>query len=157
MTGEKKSQRQIRYLGVKDIETIYSVLFERFEEIGEPIPHFSQVNKGEIENLVVIPQTKYGGSEQYPTIEAKAAILFYKVNKGHIFPNGNKRISLACLFVFLGINGYQLDITQDEATAKALGVAKSNPQDFQEVKADIEAWIKERLIEYKDFTKGTTD
>ncbi|OGI77138.1 hypothetical protein A3B85_01690 [Candidatus Nomurabacteria bacterium RIFCSPHIGHO2_02_FULL_37_13] len=94
---EKEQSKQTRYLSKEDIASIYLVLFDRFKEIGEPIPPFDQVNKKEIGNLVVIPQTKHFGQEQYPTIESKSAILFYKINKGHIFPNGNKRISLACL------------------------------------------------------------
>lgn len=145
MIEEKKSHQQIKHLSVEDITTIYSVLFERFKEIGEPIPPFEQVNRDEIKNLVVIPQTKHFNEEQYPTLEAKAAILFYKINKGHIFPNGNKRISLACLFVFLASNGYELAITEDEATEKALEVAQSNPQDFHTVKEQLEKWIRKYL------------
>jgi death-on-curing protein len=146
MTKEKKSL-PIRHLFKEDIATIYNVLFERFKEIGEPIPLFEHVNKNEIENLVVIPQTKHFGEEQYPTIESKAAILFYKINKGHIFPNGNKRISLACLFIFLESNGMKLDIAQDEATNKALEIAKSDPKDFHQIKKELESWIKKNLRE----------
>jgi death-on-curing protein len=145
MTEEKKSRPPIKHLSAEDIATIYSVLFDRFKEIGEPIPPFDQVNKKEIENLVVIPQTKHFGVDQYPTLESKAAILFYKINKGHIFPNGNKRISLACLFIFLASNGYELAITEDEATQKALEIAQSNPQDFQMVKEQLESWIHKCL------------
>ncbi len=144
MTKEKKSQL-IRHLAKEDIETIYLVLFARFKEIGEPIPPFEHVNKKEIENLVTIPQTKHFGEEQYPTIESKAAILFYKINKGHIFPNGNKRISLACLIIFLESNDVRLDITQDEATNKALEIAQSDPIDFQNVKKELEVWIRKNL------------
>ncbi|MBI5139598.1 type II toxin-antitoxin system death-on-curing family toxin [Candidatus Nomurabacteria bacterium] len=143
---EKEKSEQIRYLSEEDIASIYFVLFDRFKEIGEPIPIFEQVNKKEITNLVVIPQTKHFGEEQYPTIESKAAILFYKINKGHIFPNGNKRISLACLFVFLEINNKQLKITEDEATAKAIEVANSDPRDFDNVKEKLESWIRMNLI-----------
>lgn len=109
MTEREKSEL-IRHLSEKDITDIYRVLFDRFKEIGEPIPPISQINQKEIKNLVIIPQTRHFGQEQYPTIESKAAILFYKINKGHIFPNGNKRISLACLFVFLEINNKRLEI-----------------------------------------------
>ena len=144
MTEERKSQ-PIRNLAKEDIETIYLVLFERFKEIGEPIPPFERVNKKEIENLVVIPQTKHFGEEQYPTIESKAAILFYKINKGHIFPNGNKRISLACLIIFLESNNMKLNITQDEATNKALEIAQSDSNDFQNVKKELEDWIRKNL------------
>lgn len=146
MTEKEKSQ-SIRYLTKEDIASIYFVLFQRFQEIGEPIPEFARVNISEIENLVVIPQTKHFGIEQYPTIESKAAILFYKINKGHIFPNGNKRISLACLFVFLEINHRVLQITNDEATSKAIEVAKSDPMDFEKIKEEIEKWIKQNIAD----------
>ena len=145
MTEEKKSSQPIRHLSSEDIATIYLVLFNRFKEIGEPIPPFEHVNKNEIHNLVVIPQTRHFGEEQYPTLEAKAAILFYKINKGHIFPNGNKRISLACLVIFLASNGYELSITEDEATTKALEVAQSDPKKFDNVKKELEYWISENL------------
>jgi|SRR3989344_1759545 len=142
---EKEKSESIRHLSTKDIADIYLVLFDRFKEIGEPIPLFTQVNVNEIENLVVIPQTKHFNEEQYPTIESKATILFYKINKGHIFPNGNKRISLACLFVFLDINNKKLEITEDEATAKAIEVANSDPRDFDNAKDSLESWIKTKL------------
>ena len=146
MTKVKKSL-PIRHLGKEDIADIYNVLFERFKEIGEPIPPFECVNKNEVENLAIIPQTKHFGEEQYPTIESKAMILFYKINKGHIFPNGNKRISLACLFIFLESNGMKLDITQDEATNKALEIAKSDPNNFHQTKKELESWIKRNIKE----------
>jgi death-on-curing protein len=142
---EKEKLPLIRYLSKTDITDIYLVLFDRFKEIGEPIPPFAQVNEKEIENLVVIPQTKHFGEEQYPTIESKAAILFYKINKGHIFPNGNKRISLACLFVFLEINNRRLEITEDEVTAKAIEIANSDPRNFDSTKEELESWIKTNL------------
>lgn len=135
---EKEKSRPIKHLSKKDILDVYRVLFDRFREIGEPIPSLSAVNEAEIENLAVIPQTRHFGEEQYPTIESKGAILFYKVNKGHIFPNGNKRLSLACLFVFLAVNGMRLDITEDEATAKAIEIAQSDPGNFEAVKAGLE-------------------
>ncbi len=144
---EKKKSELIRHLSKKDITDIYLVLFDKFQEIGEPIPPFTQINIKEIENLVVIPQTKHFGEEQYPTLESKAAILFYKINKGHIFLNGNKRISLACLFVFLEINNKMLEITEDEATAKAIEIANSDPRNFDSVKEKLESWIRKNLRE----------
>lgn len=144
---EKPKTQLIRHLSKKDITDIYLVLFDRFKEIGEPIPPFAHVNAKEIENLVVIPQTKHFGEEQYPTIESKATILFYKINKGHIFPNGNKRISLACLFVFLEINNKRLEITEDEATAKAIEIANSDPRNFDKIKEELKSWIKTNLRE----------
>ncbi len=48
---EKERPEPIRHLSEKDITDIYLVLFDRFKEIGEPIPPISQVNKLQIKIL----------------------------------------------------------------------------------------------------------
>jgi death-on-curing protein len=146
MTVENESS-QIKYLSTADIEEIYTTLSARFAEIGEPIPSFRLVKQGHIENLVALPQTSFFDAVQYPSLESKATIIFYKINKGHIFPNGNKRMSIACLLVFLSINNMVLRITSDELTAKALWLAESPAEEFERVKQDIEKWIRLNLKE----------
>ncbi len=144
MTAEKKSN-QIKYLTVDLIRRIHSVLQKRFMEMGEPIPPLTASHDHEIENLALLPQQAFYGIEAYPTLESKAAILFYKVNKSQIFPNGNKRLSLGLLFVFLDMNNKKLSITADEATAKALELANTPAEDFEKVKIGLENWIKANL------------
>ena len=53
----------------------------------------------------------FGGTEFYPTIEHKAAMLLYLVVKNHSFVDGNKRIAAALFLYFLEKNGllYQSD------------------------------------------------
>jgi death-on-curing protein len=146
MTEEKKSKTVI-YLTTEFIKQIHATLAKRFESIGEPIPPLNKSHEHEIENLVLLPQQTFSGIELYPTLESKAAILFYKVNKSQIFPNGNKRLSLALLLIFLRINGYGLFITEDEATQKALWLANSPAEDFEKVKKEVEDWITINLKE----------
>ena len=145
MTVEKKSN-QTKYLTVDLIKRIHSVFQKRFMEIGEPIPPLTALHDHEIENLALLPQQAFYGVDAYPTLESKAAILFYKVNKSQIFPNGNKRLSLGLLFVFLDMNNKKLSITADEATAKALELANTPAEDFEKVKIELENWIKKNLI-----------
>src|SRR5690606_8963648 len=40
----------------------------------------------------------------YPDLVSKAAYLFININKGHFFSNGNKRLSIVILLLFLIIN-----------------------------------------------------
>ena len=47
----------------------------------------------------------FGGEELYPSIEEKAAMLFYRVVKNHSFSDGNKRIAAFLFFWFLEKNG----------------------------------------------------
>lgn len=147
MTEVKKSLPTKYYFNIGAIETLYKLFFQRFKEFGEPIPHWDFVNKKKIEQLVEIPKTSFFGQDQYPSLEDKAAEIFYYVNKGHIFPNGNKRLSVACTIVFLGINGYELVVNPDVMTRKALEIAESDSLDFKKVKKNLSAWILENLKE----------
>jgi len=61
------------------------------------------------------------GGRRTPTLAEKAAIIFYMVNRRHIFPNGNKRLSTLCLLTFLIGNDAQLDVSPHELTEKACG------------------------------------
>ena len=145
MTKEKKPS-PIKYLSFDDVRAMYLVLFERFSEIDEPIPSWELVNKRNVEHLVELPTTSFFGKEQYPTLESKAAIMLYKINKGHIFPNGNKRMSIACLLLFLELNEKIFDISADEATSKALELANSDAKDFDSVKIGLENWIRDHVV-----------
>lgn len=146
MTEEKKST-PINYLSSFDLEAIYKVSYRRFIEIEEPIPPFKHINKAQLIHLETLPKTSFFGKEQYPTLESKAAIIFYKINKGHIFPNGNKRLSVYITLVFLMINNKFLNVSQDEMTSKALEIATSSAENFEEVKNNLELWIKNNMKE----------
>ena len=51
----------------------------------------------------------------YPTIAHKAAYLFIQTNKGHFFPNGNKRLALVLAIMFISVNGYKIEqLERDE-------------------------------------------
>lgn len=148
MTEEKKSS--IQYLSKEDIHIIHRILSERFEKAGEPIPAFSLAKQDKIESLIDIPQRKFFGIEVYPTVYDKAAIIFYSINKDQIFANGNKRMSTACLAIFLLINGKSLTVSPDELTKKALELAKTDALDFQNVKIDLAIWLEQNVITSED-------
>ncbi len=146
MTEAKESQ--IHYLDSDSIERTYNLLSEFFQTSGEPIPIFSIANEHNLDALVKIPKSTYFGVEQYPTMESKAAIIFYTINKKHIFLNANKRMSVACLLVFLGINNMKLAVSADELTEKALWLASTTHEHgFSEIKDALEKWIKSHLVE----------
>jgi death-on-curing protein len=48
----------------------------------------------------------------YPNFEDKLIHLFYAVNKGHTFSDGNKRSSIALSTYFMEINGYDFAVTK---------------------------------------------
>ena len=75
----------------------------------------------------------FAGSELYPTIEHKAAILLYLVVKNHSFVDGNKRIAAALFLYFLEKNNLlttpdgQKIISNDGLAALTLLIAISKP------------------------------
>jgi len=148
MTEGKKLP--VNYLTVESLRSIHQVVASRWEEEGEPIPPFESASEANLDALIKLPQSSYFSEEQYPTLESKAAIIFYTLNKKHLFTNGNKRMSVMCLSVFLLLNGRTLTVRPEELTEKAIWLAKtSHNHDFQEIKAGLEAWIKENTAPYQ--------
>lgn len=65
----------------------------------------------------------YGGEELYPTVEEKGARLCHSLIANHAFVDGNKRIGILVLLVFLEINGICLRPTNEELARVGLAVA----------------------------------
>lgn len=82
----------------------------------------------------------FGGSELYPSLEEKAAMLLYLIVKNHSFFDGNKRIGACCFLYFMDKNGLLYDETGrvliDDATLFALTllIAESRPEEMETVK-----------------------
>jgi len=69
------------------------------------------------------PQASLFGQEAYPTLAGKAAALMHSLACNPALVDGNKRLSLLATVVFLRINGYVLDLTDDEAFDLVMSVA----------------------------------
>lgn len=69
------------------------------------------------------PQSGLFGQEAYPTLAGKAAALMDSLAGNHALVDGNKRLALLATVVFLRINHYRLDLTDDETFDLVLSVA----------------------------------
>lgn len=78
------------------------------------------------------PFQSFNGEELYPSIQAKAARLCYGLVQNHAMIEGNKRIGVHTMLVFMEINGYDLEYSQKELIDLILGVAagKKNYEDI---------------------------
>lgn len=70
---------------------------------------------GLLESALARPRTTAFGKETYASIEEKAVVLAHSLARNHGLVDGNKRLALAAMIVFLGINGRQLTWTNDQA------------------------------------------
>jgi death-on-curing protein len=69
------------------------------------------------------PPASFFGQEAYPTLAGKAAALMHSLAGNHALVDGNKRLALLAAVVFLRINGWVLDLTDDEAFGLTMSVA----------------------------------
>ncbi len=69
------------------------------------------------------PPSEFMGEQAYLTVAAKAAALMHSVAGNHALVDGNKRLALLSMVVFLRINGFDLALEDDEAFELTMEVA----------------------------------
>lgn len=78
---------------------------------------------GLLESALSRPRTTLFGDEAYPTLELKAAAMKQSIIKNHPMIDGNKRTSWFALQMFLGLNGYKIVSSTEDAFVFVLAVA----------------------------------
>ncbi|MGI8627333.1 MAG: type II toxin-antitoxin system death-on-curing family toxin [Geodermatophilaceae bacterium] len=99
---------------------------------------------GLLESALVRPQAVYFGEDPYPTLEEKAAALLHSLVGNHALIDGNKRLGLAAMIAFLGINGRRLTLTNDEAYDLVMAVATREIDDVTTIAAILRAGTEAR-------------
>lgn len=101
---------------------------------------------GLVESAVNAAFQSCGGIDAYPTIEGKAAKLRYGLTKNHGFVDGNKRVAVHAMLVFLQVNGVTISYKQDDLVQLVVSVAESQEKS-KAVQDMILEWINTRMIE----------
>lgn len=99
---------------------------------------------GLLEAAAARPSASAGGAEAYPDLVTKAAALLHSLAGNHALVDGNKRLALAATVVFLGVNRYRLDATNDEAYDLVIDVATSRLDDVESIAARLRPLITTR-------------
>ncbi|MFH1664853.1 MAG: type II toxin-antitoxin system death-on-curing family toxin [Candidatus Omnitrophota bacterium] len=116
---------------IREIEHIAFTLARKSLSYDEPIPDFGTRFPNILESCLATPFATFGGSDLFPGLISKVAALFYFMIKNHPFQNGNKRIAITALFVFLAKNGQWLKVDLKVLYNFAMWVAES-PGDAKE-------------------------
>ena len=74
----------------------------------------------------------FDGVELYPTKQEKGARIGYSLISNHAFVDGNKRIGIFVMLIFLEINGVKIKPTNEEVARVGLAVA-SGEMKYQEL------------------------
>jgi death on curing protein len=84
---------------------------------------YSVRDYGLLEAALARPQATAFGKDAYPDLDAKAAALLHSIARNHALIDGDKRLALAAVIAFYGLNGRRLTLTNDEAYNLVISVA----------------------------------
>ncbi|MGN0650034.1 MAG: type II toxin-antitoxin system death-on-curing family toxin [Oscillospiraceae bacterium] len=76
-----------------------------------------------LDSALESPFQTFDGIDIYPALLQKAARLGFSLVSNHPFVDGNKRIGVHAMLVFLALNGVEIICTQDELINVGLGLA----------------------------------
>lgn len=93
-------------------------------------------DKNLLDSALEAPFSSLSGINPYPSVEAKAARLGYGLIKNHPFVDGNKRIGILAMLVFLELNGIIVNSTDEDLIQLGLDLASSKITN-----KDLLSWI----------------
>jgi death on curing protein len=88
---------------------------------------------GLLEAALARPQASAFGADAYPDLHAKAAALLHSIARNRALVDGNKRLALAAVIAFYGLNGLRLTVTNDGAYDLVIAVATGELDSADEI------------------------
>jgi death-on-curing protein len=95
---------------------------------------------GLLESALARPINKFAYGES--DLAALAAAYAFGIARNHPFVDGNKRAAFGSLIVFLGLNGIDLDVPPQDATAIILALAAGDIEEDGLVRWIRDNWPK---------------
>jgi len=142
----------MKSLNLSEVEYLayhLSVFTEENKEFKEPIPAFQTRFPKALESCLAVPFQRFQGKDLYKGLLPKASMLFYLMIKNHPFQNGNKRIAMAVLLIFLYKNRKWLKADNQELYNFVIWVTTSPGELKNEVTKGITKFLKSHLIDIK--------
>lgn len=101
----------IRYFGVEECREFgFAYIYSKLTH-NEPAPHYEDESNGMAELVKVLAFTQ--NDLYYPSFEEKCAYLICSIAGSQYFSNGNKRLSVTVLLMFLIRNNVQVLVDED--------------------------------------------
>jgi len=99
---------------------------------------------GLLESSAARPQATAFGGDAYPDLDAKAAALLHSLARNHALVDGNKRLALAAVIAFYGVNGRRLTLTNNQAYDLVIDVAAGHLNSVEDIAARLAAATEPR-------------
>jgi death-on-curing protein len=127
------------------IDEILELNRQQIDEFGGLFLPFGNLhNRDSLEYAVWMLSPDGYGALVCPTLESKAAFLAHKIITNHVFHDGNKRTAMSGCRLFLLVNGFDLEMLQDETDEEVIDIAVR----IAESNLDLEEftqWVKDRM------------
>ncbi len=92
---------------------------------------------GLLESALARPQATAFGEDAYGSLAEKTAALTHSLANNHALVDGNKRLALAGLIAFLGVNGRRLTLSNEQAYDLILAIADGDLDDVAAIAAVV--------------------
>ena len=110
-------KREPIFLTLAEIIEIHEYQIERFGG-SDGLRSLDLLN-----SAIGMPSSSFNGNYLHPTIPDMAAAYLFHIVGNHPFLDGNKRVGTMSALIFLEMNGYDFNASDDELTAVVLLVA----------------------------------
>jgi death-on-curing protein len=107
----------VRYLTLDEVFALHAQTISTFGgSIGVRSQHL-------LDSALGIPAATYDGEDLHPSLTEKAGAYAFHLIKNHPFVDGNKRVGIFVALVFLDLNEFTVEATEDELVDLGLGLA----------------------------------
>lgn len=127
-----------------DLEFIIGIVNEHLN-MDEPVTLPPRAHLGRLQACLEQPFQSFGGEDHYPTLEERAAMLFYLIIKNHPLPNGNKRVAVVTAGFFLIDSGYLPLWSPMDLYELATRTAQTDSRKKEEVVRSLTAMIRNTI------------
>lgn len=97
---------------------------------------------GKLESALFRPAAEAFGTEFYPALAEKAAVLLQGLLIAHPFTDGNKRAAVGSLLSFLELNGASIDADEDALYDFVIAVTTGELREVEEIAARVRALFR---------------
>ena len=130
----------------EELEYIAQLFTKYMREVDGSSSVYEVRNSGKLDSSITLPFQQVSGVDLYPDVISRASMLFYFCIKNHPFEDGNKRMGIFCMLMYLFKNGFWLDSSEEELFDVTVFVAGSKVEEMEVVVKRIEEFVKEKII-----------
>jgi death-on-curing protein len=130
----------------EELEYVAGLFTEYMRENDGSSSEYEVRSSGKLDSSITQPFQKISGNDLYPTLVSRASMLYYLCIKNHPFEDGNKRMGIFVLLIYLAKNGYWLDCNEEELFDITVYTAGSDVKDMEEVRGRIERFVEENMV-----------